>query len=214
LIEIMDEPFPRPKLIGLAGTYCAGKNFVARLLEERGLPVLDVDKLGHEAVEAGREAVLARFGGDILGADGKINRRLLGERVFGKPEELADLEAIVHPEANRLTEKWITEQTGPACVINAALLHQSSVFNRLDFIILVTAPLLTRLFRARRRDRLPWPVLLKRFESQKQFTAQYFTGKADIYNVDNRGYPSCMARFFRRKLENRIDSILSGEGIR
>ncbi|MDR0624590.1 MAG: dephospho-CoA kinase [Treponema sp.] len=202
-----------PKLIGLTGTYCAGKNYIAGLLEARGLPVLDVDKLGHKAVEAGREAIAARFGGGILGPDGKVNRRLLGEQVFGKPEELAALEAIVHPEANRMTETWIAEQTGPACVINAALLHHASVFSRLDFIILVRAPFLIRLLRARRRDRLPWFSLLKRLKSQKQFTAQYFKGKADIYKVDNRGYFFLGSRVFRRNLETRIDDILSGEGI-
>jgi dephospho-CoA kinase len=205
---------PGLRIIGLTGTYCAGKNFVAGLLEERGLPVLDVDKLGHQAVEAGREAILARFGGDLPGPGGKIDRRRLGERVFGKPEELAALEAIVHPEANRLTVEWIAEQKGTACVINAALLHRSSVFSRLDFIILVEAPFLTRLFRARKRDRLSWFSLLKRFTSQKQFLPQYLNGKADIYKVDNRGYFLFCSRLFRRNLETRIDSILSGEGIR
>jgi dephospho-CoA kinase len=203
-----------PRLIGLAGTYCAGKNYIAGILEKRGLPALDVDKLGHTAIEAGREAILAHFGEDVLGPGGTIDRRRLGEKVFGNPEETAALEAIVHPLANRLTDEWIAGQKGGACVINAALLHKSSVFSRLDFIILVRAPFLTRLLRARKRDRLPWLVLLKRLKSQKKFTAQYLRGNADIYNVDNRGYPSFVSRFFRRKLENRIDDILSGEGIR
>jgi dephospho-CoA kinase len=203
-----------PRLIGLTGTYCAGKNYIAGILEERGLPVLDVDKLGHQAVEAGREAIITRFGGDILGPDGKINRRLLGEKVFGKPGEMAALEAIVHPEANRLTAEWIAGQKRPACVINAALLHKSSAFNGLDFIILVEAPFLARLLRARKRDRLSWFSLLKRLRSQTQFTPQYFSGKADIYKVDNRGYFSFGSRLVRRNLETRIDSILSGEGIR
>jgi dephospho-CoA kinase len=202
-----------PRLIGLTGTYCAGKNHIAALLEARGIPVLDVDKLGHQAAEVERDAILTRFGGDILGTEGKINRRLLGEKVFGKPEELAALEAIIHPAANRLTDEWIAGQKETACVINAALLHKSSAFTRLDFIILVKAPFLTRLLRARKRDRLPWFSLLKRLGSQKQFTPQYFSGKADIYNVDNRGYFSFGARFFRRNLETRIDDILSGEGI-
>jgi dephospho-CoA kinase len=201
-----------PRLIGLTGTYCAGKNFIAGLLRERGLPALDVDRLGHEAVEAGREAITARFGGDILAPDGRIDRRLLGGKVFGKPEEMAALEAVVHPLANRLTDEWIAGQKG-ACVINAALLHRSSAFNRLDFIILVEAPFLTRLLRARKRDHLPWLALLKRFSSQKNFIAQYLKGNADIYRVENRGYSLAGSRRFRRNLENRIDSILSGEGI-
>jgi dephospho-CoA kinase len=87
------------------------------------------------------------------------------------------------------------------------------VFSRLDFIILVEAPFLTRLLRARRRDRLPWFSLLKRFKSQNRFTTQYFSGKADIYKVDNRGFFLSGSRPGGRSLETRLDNILSGEGI-
>jgi dephospho-CoA kinase len=223
------------KIIGLTGTYCAGKNHIALLLEERGFPVLDVDKLGHEAIEAGKEAIVRRFGPDVLAGDitarntanGQglpverlsidqltIDRRRLGEKVFGKPGELAALEAIVHPEANRMTDEWIQAQEGKTCVINAALLHRSSAFEKIDFIIIVQAPFLDRLRRARRRDHLGWTVLLKRFGSQKKFMSQYLNGKADTYRVDNRGYSSSISRRLERKLEYRIDTILSGEGIR
>ena len=190
-------------LIGLTGAYCAGKNHVAALLEQRGLPTLDVDKLGYTAIEAEKAAICARFGDDIRRPDNTVDRRRLGEKVFGKPGELAALEAIVHPSANRLTEEWIAAQGGKTCVINAALLHRSTVFERLDRVILVTAPFLVRLLRAKKRDRLPWRVLLKRFASQRNFTSQYLAGKADIYRVENSGF----------HLESRIDAILSREGI-
>ncbi|MDR0601276.1 MAG: dephospho-CoA kinase, partial [Treponema sp.] len=88
----------------------------------------------------------------------------------------------------------------------------SSAFERLDRIILVEAPLLARILRAKKRDRLPLSVIMRRFESQKNFRSQYLSGKADIYRVENRDCPLC-ARFFREKLENRIDEILSGEGM-
>jgi dephospho-CoA kinase len=214
---------PSPFLIGLTGMYCSGKNRVAALLEKQGFPVLDVDKLGHRAIETGKEAILARFGETVLGSEGNIDRRKLGERVFGKAAELASLEAIVHPEANRLTEEWIKAQTGEFCVINAALLHRSSVFERLDALILVKAPLLSRFFRARRRDKLSWRELFRRFRSQKGFLSPYLKKskiavpksdilelpqasilKADIYIVDNRGY---WARSSQKKLEYRIEKI-------
>jgi dephospho-CoA kinase len=205
-------------LIGLTGTYCAGKNHVAALLERRGLPTLDVDKLGYAAIETEKAAIVFRFGGDIARPDGTIDRRRLGEKVFGKLEEMAALEAIIHPAANRLTDEWIARQGGKPCVINAALLHKSSAFERLDCLILVSAPFLIRLLRARRRDGLSWFTLLKRFASQQDFTTQYLAGKADIYKVENPGFqwgpglPEDRGRF-EAKLERRIDAILSREGI-
>ncbi|MCL2067708.1 MAG: dephospho-CoA kinase [Treponema sp.] len=195
-------------LIGLTGAYCAGKNHVASLLQSRGLPVLDVDKLGYTALDSEKEAVLARFGVDLLKKDGTIDRRLLGQRVFGNPVELAALEAIVHPVANRLTGEWIAAQNGKTCVINAALLHRSVVFGRLNRIILVTAPVFTRLLRARRRDRLSWAALLRRFSSQKDFNSQYLAGNAEIYKVENPGLTK--SRRLRKKLEYQIDMFLEG----
>ena len=197
-------------VIGLTGKYCAGKNHVAAILEKRGLAVLDVDKLGYTAIENGKAAIFARFGGDVQNSDGTVNRRILGERVFGRAQELAALETIVHPEANRLTLDWIEGQNGKDCVINAALLHKSVVFPRLDCIILVNAPLLVRLLRAKRRDRLPWPAIARRIASQRQFFAQYLAANADIYKVENSGAgkPRSLA-----SLENRIDEVLLKLGL-
>jgi dephospho-CoA kinase len=206
------------RVLGLTGTYCAGKNHIARLLEARGLPVLDVDKLGHQAIEAEKEAILARFGPDLLGADGKVERKRLGAKVFGKPEELAALEAIVHPTANRMTGEWIAcrEKEGRSCVINAARLHRSTALPRLEGIIIVKAPWFIRLLRAKRRDRLSWKELIRRFRSQKGFEDQYFdknfTGNADIYIIENRGYFVFFSRFFEKRLERRLDQILSAIG--
>ena len=171
-------------IIGLTGKYCAGKNHVAALLETRGLPVLDVDKLGYQALELEKEKIFAQFGADLQKTDGSLDRRLLGQRVFGAPEKLAALEAIVHPVANRLTDEWADAQNGN-CVINAALLHRSSIFRRLDRIILVTAPFLMRILRAKQRDKLPLREILKRFASQKDFNTQYLSIKAEIYRVGN-----------------------------
>jgi dephospho-CoA kinase len=203
----------QPNLIGLTGTYCAGKNYVGALLEERGLPVLDVDKLGHRAIEVERDAILKRFGKDILGPEGTVDRRLLGAKVFGNRALLAELQGIVHPAANRMTDQWIAKQGGKPCVINAALLHQSSVFGRLSAVILVRAPMPIRLLRARKRDGLPLGQLLIRFRSQKQFTAQYFSGKADIYVIENRGYFGFHAARYRKRMEAQINEILSRVGM-
>ena len=200
------------RLIGLTGTYCAGKNHVANLLEQRLIPALDLDKLGHGIIEAEKERLLARFGGDILGSDGLIDRKRLANKVFGKPEELAALEDMIHPGVNRETLVWINSRKEQICVINAALLHRSSVFDALDAVIIVEAPFLVRLLRARKRDRLPWVSLLKRFGSQRKFNSQYFKENTDIYKVENSGFFGFRERFLKEKLEKRIDEILSKQG--
>ena len=197
-------------VIGLTGKYCSGKNYIASLLEKRGLAVLDVDKLGHIAIENEKSAVFSRFGEDLRGSDGSVNRRLLGEKVFGKPGELADLEAIAHPEANRLTEEWLAARKDENCVINAAVLHKSSVFSRLGCIILARAPLAVRLMRAKKRDSLSWPAIVKRIASQRHFYSQYSAGNADIYIVENPGMGKARAV---AALNRRIDVILSRLGL-
>jgi len=198
-------------LLGLTGKYCAGKNHVAVILEKRGLPVLDADKLGHKALEYKKNDVFSRFGDDVRNPDGSVNRRLLGEKVFGKKDAITALEAIVHPQTDRMMLEWISLQKGRTCVVNAALLHKSAIFGQFDGILLVRAPLLTRLVRAKRRDRHSWISIFRRIMSQRRFSLQYLAGNADIYIVENpsiRGFLSGSA-VNETKLERRIGEILS-----
>ena len=215
-------------IIGLTGKYCAGKNYVAAILEKKGLPVLDVDKLGYQALETEKKLIFSLFGNDLQGDDGSLDRRLLGQRVFGNPEKLKQLENIVHPPVNRMTDEWIASQSplvnnsllnsslviSGHCVINAALLHRSVVFSKLDLIILITAPLFIRLLRAKRRDRLSWPVIYNRFSSQKNFNSQYLSVNAEIYKVGNPEISDWWNLHRRcnehQILEGRIDKILEG----
>ena len=201
-------------LIGLTGLYCAGKNHIAAILEKRGLSVLDVDRLGHIVIENQKNAVFGRFGEDLKNPDGSVNRRLLGDMVFGKTNELSALEALIHPEVNRLIEEWAAAQNGKNCVINAALLHRASVFKKLNCIIMVKSPVIVRLIRAKKRDNLPLAVLFQRMIKQKHFFSQYLSIKADIYKVKNPGIGSAHGKTGTgEKLERRIDEILSKIGL-
>jgi len=192
-------------IIGLTGPYCAGKNHVSAILESKGIPVIDVDKLGYQVLETEKERIFAQFGQDLKTQDGSLDRRLLGRRVFGQPEKLADLEAIVHPSANRLTDDWIASQKGH-CAVNAALLHRSSAFNRMEKIILVSAPFLTRVCRGKHRDGLSYRQIFKRIASQKDFYTQYLSINAEIYRVENHSNGSLSSR----RLERRIDAFVKG----
>ena len=84
-------------VVGLTGKYCAGKNEAARVFAERGFRVVDVDRLGHQALEASRDEIAARFGPGVMDPHGGVDRKKLGKLVFGDRKKLRDLEDIVHP---------------------------------------------------------------------------------------------------------------------
>ena len=85
-------------VIGLAGTIAAGKSTVAQILAERGAIHCDGDKLVHRLYDPGTpgfERVVAAFGNDVVGADGFVDRKVLGAKVFGKPEEMNKLTTAI-----------------------------------------------------------------------------------------------------------------------
>ncbi|MDR2481719.1 MAG: dephospho-CoA kinase [Spirochaetaceae bacterium] len=193
-------------LLGLTGLYCAGKNYIASRLEKQGFTILDVDKLGWTALNEAKFDLTARWGSGILGSDGVVDRKMLGKIVFNKPEELAALENIVHPLVNHWTDCWIRENHDKNMIINAALLHKSSSFSHLDSIILVRASLLTRMIRAKVRDKLTLFEIARRFSTQKKFNSQYLERNADIYIINNEGFGN-FSRIFQRNLEKRLSNI-------
>ncbi len=88
-------------VVGVTGRIGCGKSTLCRLLAQRhGVPVIDADALGHEALRdpAVRDALRLRFGEKILDPSGAVNRPRLADRVFADdPAALADLNAAVHP---------------------------------------------------------------------------------------------------------------------
>jgi dephospho-CoA kinase len=195
------------KLFGLTGEYCAGKNLAQGLIESRGIHVVDLDKTGHRALEleSTKEALKARFGEGVFAPGGSVDRRALGSVVFSDPQALADLESITHPAMFTLLDRDIEEHEGQSVCINAYILHKMPHVSRLDFVVVVTAPYLTRLARARRRDGLPYRQIVRRFASQGKLRAQPFPRDVDIYTVDNRGTPL--------DFEARLGAVLDREGL-
>ena len=86
--------------IGLTGSIGSGKSTVATLLVERGAVLLDADAIVREIQEPGTPvfaAMVDRWGDGIVTDDGTLDRQAVADRVFGDPDELAALNAIVHP---------------------------------------------------------------------------------------------------------------------
>lgn len=119
-------------MIGLTGGIGAGKSTVAELLAERGAHVIDADRVAHEVYAPGTlgfERIVERFGDDVVGDDGAVDRARLGALVFRDPAALADLNAIVHPlvraEVAARVGDIVSEDPGAVLVIEAALMTET-----------------------------------------------------------------------------------------
>ncbi len=141
-------------IIGLTGKSCAGKDAVAALLDKKRFEVIDVDKLGHDALAMNKDKLVEAFGDGIIAQDGSVDRKVLGPLVFSNPDKLEALNSITHPwmhdEAIRRAEE--AEREGKDAVINAALLESMGFVESCDRIILVVAGYESRLKRALQRD--------------------------------------------------------------
>jgi dephospho-CoA kinase len=191
-------------VIGVAGKYCAGKNTVVALLEQRGYSVIDVDGLGHKALNKEKRPIIDTFSTAVLDKDGKIDRKKLGEIVFGDAQALQKLEQIVHPRMVEMVRALISEENRNKVVINAALLFHMGLHRECDLIFWVKAPLPVRMKRAIKRDSLSLIQAVKRFWSQRKLTPQSSGKGAEIYYIRNSGN--------KRKLKTRVDTILALEG--
>jgi dephospho-CoA kinase len=139
-------------VIGLTGGIGSGKSTVARMLAERGAVVLDADAFAREALdkdtpELGK--VFERFGSEVVGAEGRLDRRALASIVFADERARRDLEAIVHPYVGKRIADGIAENSegDSLIVLESPLLIEMGTNRICDVVIVVTASADTRVAR-------------------------------------------------------------------
>jgi dephospho-CoA kinase len=139
--------------VGLTGGIGSGKSSVSALLASYGAVVVDADLLAREVVAPGSDGlgrVVAEFGDDLLLPDGSLDRPALGRRVFGDPERLAALNAVLHPLiAARTVERFAEAEAAGAQVLvhDVALLVENGLAPGYDAVVVVAAEPATQLDR-------------------------------------------------------------------
>ncbi|HEX78944.1 MAG TPA: dephospho-CoA kinase [Dehalococcoidia bacterium] len=134
------------KIIGITGGIGSGKSTVAGFLAEMGAVVIDADDIGHEILEKDGEArrqVIDTFGQSIVAHDGSVDRKKLGDFVFGNNEALLRLNEIMHPEIDKVVEVRLKEyrrQGVDRVVIEAPLLIEAGWGKKVDQVWVTTAP--------------------------------------------------------------------------
>lgn len=155
--------------IGITGGIGSGKSVVATLLRLYGIPVYIADEESKRLTNSSpviRRALVDLVGEAVYDADGKLDKPRLANFIFGQPEHLARVNAIIHPEVNRDFLDWSERQEKAFCAIESAILFESGFDRIVDVKLMVLAPLEIRLERAIARDHASREALERRIKSQ------------------------------------------------
>lgn len=176
--------------IGLTGGVATGKSTVAKLLQEKGIPVVSSDELAHQAMAPGGPAydeIITVFGPEVLSPEGKINRRLLGEIVFKDQAARKRLEEIVHPvvikEIRQELER-LARDGAPIVVVEVPLLFEVGLMDLFDYIWVVSSSYERQLQRLQERDRLTEIAAKERIAAQMSLAEKEKRADAVIKNDD------------------------------
>ena len=142
-------------LLALTGGIASGKSTIATLLAARGAVIVDADAIVRDVQAAGSpvlRAIAAEFGDEVIRADGSLDRPALGALVFGHPDRLAALNALVHPavreESVRRFAAAFADDPRAVVVYDVPLLAEARGSDQWDLVVVAHAPAEVR------RDRL------------------------------------------------------------
>jgi dephospho-CoA kinase len=157
------------KIIGLTGGIGSGKTMVAKYIESQGIPVYIADEEAKKLMESPAivQEVTAAFGPEIRTKENQIDRKLLAQLVFNQPEQLAQLNQIIHPKVRQHFKQWVqSHPEAPFVIKEAAILFETGGELECDKVITVTAPLETRIQRVMERDHTDRESVLQRMKNQ------------------------------------------------
>lgn len=160
------------KTIGLTGSVATGKSTVSNMIQQAGIPLVDADIAARKVVEPGTEGlkeIVAYFGGEILLADGTLDRAKLGEIIFKDKEKREKLNEITHPRVKdyMLEARERFFRAGEELVFfDIPLLFESHLESLVDQIVVVWTTPETELKRLMERNNLTKEDALRRIESQ------------------------------------------------
>jgi dephospho-CoA kinase len=194
------------KVIGLTGKACAGKNQVAKALEEKGFYVIDADLIGHDALENNKDKIKETFGDSVISND-KVDRRALGNIVFSSKAKMRLLENIVHPYVKEYCKKEISK-SNKNIIINAALLQKGDLVELCEQVIFVKASVFVRYKRSKKRDKRSLLWFIEREISQKNISVRCL--KKEIKNVFIVNNKTSIKEIYRQ-IDNYCDIFIEGK---
>jgi len=132
----------RPLAVALTGGIAAGKSEALQAFARHGAATVSSDEIVHELYRDDSElqaALRERWGARVF-ADGEVDRAAIGRIVFADRDELAWLEAELHPRVRAATADWLARQTSEVAVAEIPLLFETGGEARFDKVVVITAP--------------------------------------------------------------------------
>ncbi|WP_455584916.1 dephospho-CoA kinase [Bacteroides sp.] len=155
--------------IGITGGIGSGKSVVSRLLETMGIPVYIADVESKRLTNTDpyiRKELSSLLGQEVF-EGGALNKQLLASYLFGHPDHARQVNGIIHPRVKADFRRWIEDRATSLIVgMESAILIESGFAGEVDFVIMVYAPLETRILRAIKRDCSSRELIMKRIQSQ------------------------------------------------
>lgn len=167
-------------LVGVTGPSGAGKGLAVQTFAAHGFCVIDADKVAREVVMPGEPALtrLAEvFGGEIIQADGTLDRRLLAKRAFASRENTDRMNDIMLTEISRrmIARAEECRGRGEDCLFDAPLLFEAGLEEYCDCCVAVIAPLALRIRRLAKRDGITEEEIRSRIKRQHE--DEYYTSR-------------------------------------
>ncbi|MFC7371354.1 dephospho-CoA kinase [Fictibacillus iocasae] len=159
-------------IIGLTGGIASGKSTASQYLINKGIPVVDADKIARLVVEKGMpayESIVAAFGEEVLDRDLSLNRSRLGDIIFQDASKRELLNSIVHPAVRTEMKRQAEEHFlagNMSVVMDIPLLFESRLTHMVDRTILIYVPQDIQLQRLLARDSLKEEQAKARISSQ------------------------------------------------
>jgi dephospho-CoA kinase len=177
------------KLVGLTGGIGSGKSTVGKMVQRLGVPLIDADDLAREVVQPGTPALaeIAREWPDVIAADGTLDRRRLGAKVFAEPAARQRLEAITHPRIQERMRQQVTAlaaQGHRLVFYEASLVVEAGRAHDFDALVVVTASEEQQLLRTMGRDGSSRDHVLARLRAQLPLSEKQ---KLATHLIDNSG---------------------------
>ena len=159
-------------VIGVTGGIGCGKSYVSAKMQLRGIPVYDSDSRAKllTATDSAIKEALSELVGPTLYCPcgcGVMQKEVLAQFIFGKPENLARVNAIIHPRVKEDFRRW-TNGLGSKdfCILESAILFESGFEKDVDYTVCVDAPLELRIKRCVKRDNTTAQAVVARINSQ------------------------------------------------